>query len=209
MAGVSVFADAADLEALSSPSLADIARRLKETSERGGEDAAVAARALRRLFTLARQSEAQGSHESQVMKIKAIRLKEVGRFSEPVALEGLTGGLDVLAGPNELGKSTILKAVNTALFLPHTSKKQEIEELRPYAGGAPLIELDLEVEGRRWRLRKQYLSARAAELRDMTTGQIARGADAETQLVIAARRRRAFCAVVRRRRAQRWPAWRR
>ncbi len=116
------------------------------------------------------------------MKIRAIRLKEVGRFSEPVALEGLTGGLDVLTGPNELGKSTILKAVNTALFLPHTSKKQEIEELRPYAGGAPTIELDLEVEGRRWRLRKQYLSARAAELRDMTTGQIARGADAEALL---------------------------
>jgi len=58
MAAISVFADAADLEALSSPSLADIARRLKETSERGGDDAAVAARALRRLFTLARQSEA-------------------------------------------------------------------------------------------------------------------------------------------------------
>jgi DNA repair exonuclease SbcCD nuclease subunit len=58
LAGISVFADAADLEALSSPSLADIARRLKETSERGGDDAAVAARALRRLFILARQSEA-------------------------------------------------------------------------------------------------------------------------------------------------------
>ncbi|MTD93821.1 AAA family ATPase [Hyphomicrobium sp. xq] len=118
------------------------------------------------------------------MKIRAIRLKEVGRFSAPVALEGLTGGLDVLAGPNELGKSTILKAVNTALFLPHTSKKQEIEELRPYAGGAPLIELDLEVEGRGWRLRKQYLSSRSAELRDLSTGQVSRGADAETQLAM-------------------------
>lgn len=116
------------------------------------------------------------------MKIRAIRLREVGRFSDPVALEGLTGGLDVLAGPNELGKSTILKAVNTALFLPHTSKKQEIEELRPYAGGAPLIELDLEVEGRSWRLRKQYLSSRSAELRDLSTNQLSRGADAEAQL---------------------------
>jgi energy-coupling factor transporter ATP-binding protein EcfA2 len=114
------------------------------------------------------------------MKIRAIRLKEVGRFSAPVALEGLSGGLDVLAGPNEFGKSTILKAVNTALFLPHTSKKAE--DIRPYAGGAPLIELDLEVDGRIWRLRKQYLSPRSAELRDMATGQLSRGADAETQL---------------------------
>ncbi len=116
------------------------------------------------------------------MKIRAIRLREVGRFSAPVALEGLTGGLDVLAGPNELGKSTILKAVNTALFMPHTSKKQEIEELRPYSGGAPVIELDLDLGGRSWRLRKQYLSSRSAELRDLSTGQVSRGADAETQL---------------------------
>ena len=50
------------------------------------------------------------------MKIKAIRLKEVGRFSAPIALEGLSGGLDVLSGPNEFGKSTILKAVKAALF---------------------------------------------------------------------------------------------
>ena len=57
------------------------------------------------------------------MKISAIRLKEVGRFREPVALEGLSGGLDVLAGPNELGKSTILKAVKLALFEKHTSKQ--------------------------------------------------------------------------------------
>ena len=116
------------------------------------------------------------------MKIRAIRLKEVGRFSAPVALEGLTGGLDVLAGPNELGKSTILRAVNTALFLPHTSKKQEIEELRPYSGGAPLIELDLDVQGRPWRLRKQYLSTRSAELHDLSSGQVSRGGDAETLL---------------------------
>jgi len=117
------------------------------------------------------------------MKIRAVRLKEVGRFSAPVALEGLTGGLDVLAGPNELGKSTVLKAVNTALFLPHTSKKQEIEDLRPYAGGAPLVELDLELNGRLWRLRKQYLSSRSAELRDLATGQLFRGADAESHLL--------------------------
>ena len=114
------------------------------------------------------------------MKIRAIRLKEVGRFSAPIAIEGLSGGLDVLVGPNEFGKSTILKALNTALFLPHTSKKAD--DLRPYAGGAPLIELDLDVQGRSWRLRKQYLSSRSAELRDLSTGQLSRGADAEAQL---------------------------
>ncbi len=174
--GITAYADVADLEALASPALSEIAQRLKAKSEQDGAEAAIAQRALRRLFALARQAEAG----VQRMKIRAIRLKEVGRFSAPIAIEGLSGGLDVLVGPNEFGKSTILKALNTALFLPHTSKKAD--DLRPYAGGAPLIELDLDVQGRSWRLRKQYLSSRSAELRDLSTGQLSRGADAEAQL---------------------------
>jgi hypothetical protein len=58
LAGVATFAAAADLEALNSPALSDIAQRLKARAEQGGSDAAVASRALRRLFALARQAEA-------------------------------------------------------------------------------------------------------------------------------------------------------
>jgi DNA repair exonuclease SbcCD ATPase subunit len=117
------------------------------------------------------------------MKIRAIRLREVGRFREPVALEGLSGGLDVLAGPNELGKSTILKAVNAALFEQHRSKHRKLEMLRPYGGGAPLIEVDFDAAGGQWRVRKQFLSSPGAELRDLRTGTVtARGADAEGRL---------------------------
>ncbi|MGI9403327.1 MAG: AAA family ATPase [Hyphomicrobium sp.] len=117
------------------------------------------------------------------MKIRAIRLKEVGRFREPVALEELTGGLDVLAGPNELGKSTILKAVKLALFEQHTSKKAKtVEVLRPYAGGAPLVEVDFEINGKPWRIRKQFLAQASAELKDVHSGRIWRGGDAESEL---------------------------
>jgi DNA repair exonuclease SbcCD nuclease subunit len=58
LSGVAAFADAADLASLNSPALGDIAQRLKAMSEAGGSDAAVAGRALRRLFALARQAEA-------------------------------------------------------------------------------------------------------------------------------------------------------
>lgn len=117
------------------------------------------------------------------MKIRAIRLKEVGRFREPVALEGLTGGLDVLAGPNELGKSTILRAVKLALFQQHKSKKANtVEVLRPYAGGAPLIEVDFEIGSKLWRIRKQFLAHASAELKDLQSGRIWRGGDAENEL---------------------------
>ena len=117
------------------------------------------------------------------MRIRAIRLKEVGRFSEPMALEGLSGGLDVLAGPNELGKSTILKAVKLALCEKHTSKdRKTVETLRPHAGGAPLVEVDFEIDGKSWRIRKQFLAGRSAELLNLRSGEISRGGDAETRL---------------------------
>jgi DNA repair exonuclease SbcCD nuclease subunit len=55
--GITAYAAVADLEALSSPALSEIAQRLKATAEQGGAEAAVANRALRRLFSLARQAE--------------------------------------------------------------------------------------------------------------------------------------------------------
>lgn len=116
------------------------------------------------------------------MKIRAVRLAECGRFREPVALEGLSGGLDVLAGPNEFGKSTILRAMRFALTQPHTTKSKDAESFRPYGGGAPLIEVDFEVDARRWRLRKRFLAQRSAELRALDDGTLLRGEDAEGRL---------------------------
>src|SRR5204863_5510136 len=71
---------------------------------------------------------------------------------------------------------------SAALFWQYKSKKQEVEALRPYAGGAPLIEVDFEARGHCWRIRKQFLSSPAAELTDLRTGSIARGGDAEAKL---------------------------
>ena len=116
------------------------------------------------------------------MKIRAIRLAEVGRFTSPVALEGLSGALDVLAGPNELGKSTVLQAMRCALTEKYGSTQKDVRALQAYSGGAPLIEIDFAVDGREWRLQKKFLSGKAAHLTDLGNGQIARNADAEALL---------------------------
>ena len=108
------------------------------------------------------------------MKINAIRLAEFGRFAEPVAIEGLSGRLNVLAGPNELGKSTLLAALRAGFFTSFGSQKKEVKELRPYGGGAPTVEIEFELELerglRRYRLRKRFLSQPSAELRDLSGG---------------------------------------
>lgn len=117
------------------------------------------------------------------MKIRAVRLREVGCFAQPVAIEGLSGQLDVLVGRNEVGKSTMLKALQLGLFKSHAATGVEIEALRPYSGGAPLVEIDIDVGDARWRIRKQFLAGRSAVLTDLATGRVfARGKDAEAKL---------------------------
>ncbi len=117
------------------------------------------------------------------MKVRAIRLREVGCFREAVALECLSGGLDVLAGPNEMGKSTLFKALRALFVVQHTSNSVAVRGLRPYAGGNPLIEADFEVGAHLYRLRKQFLGGKSAILQDLGNGAVlARGPDAEREL---------------------------
>ncbi|MEQ1614176.1 MAG: AAA family ATPase [Hyphomicrobiaceae bacterium] len=117
------------------------------------------------------------------MKLHAVRLSEVGHFRTGVALEGLSGRLDVVPGPNEMGKSTIFRAIETVFQTPYTGTAVAIQDLAPVQGGAPLIEIEFELGGTRWRLRKRYLAQRLAELTDLSGRETLRGADAENRLV--------------------------
>ena len=69
----------------------------------------------------------------------------------------LEPGLNVLHGPNELGKSTLVQAVRSALLLPASSA--EAERLRAWSvDGPPTVELTFEQEARRiWRVRKRFV----------------------------------------------------
>ncbi len=119
------------------------------------------------------------------MKLRAIRLKEFRRFSEPVTIEGLTGKLDVLAAPNEDGKSTLFEAVRTVISERYNAGagSKKMKAIQPYAGGAPLIEVDFDLDGREYRLRKQYIKKPDAVLTDRASGRdIARKDDVEDWL---------------------------
>ena len=116
------------------------------------------------------------------MKLRSIRLFETGAFRDAVTIDGFGDGLNVLAGPNEHGKSTILRAL-TALFRDnHRSTKQALRTLQPYGGGAPHVSCEFELDGKSWRLSKQFLAGHAAELVRLDASERFRGADAENRL---------------------------
>ena len=79
-------------------------------------------------------------------------------------------GLNVLYGPNDLGKSTMAESIRFALLLPHTSTHSE-----PYAGwtggGDPVVELTFETEAQRiWRVRKQFGKTGSSLLEESKNG---------------------------------------
>ena len=65
-------------------------------------------------------------------------------------------GLNVLYGPNDLGKSTLVDAIRLALLLPHSSTS--CEQYVGWTGGRePIVELTFETESQRiWRVRKEF-----------------------------------------------------
>jgi hypothetical protein len=65
-------------------------------------------------------------------------------------------GLNVLYGPNDLGKSTLVDAIRLALLLPHSSTSSD--QYVGWTGGRdPIVELTFETEPQRiWRVRKEF-----------------------------------------------------
>ena len=119
-----------------------------------------------------------------MMRLHAVRVAGVRRFADPVAVEGFGAGLNLLSGPNELGKSTLLQALRAAMFETYSGNSQSHRDLASTEGGdpAPLIEVEFEAGGRMWRLRKQFLGAPKATLLDMGSGAVLRNAEAQAQL---------------------------
>jgi len=50
------------------------------------------------------------------VKLLALRVAAFRRFAQPAAVEGFGDGINVLAGPNEMGKSTLFRALEAAFL---------------------------------------------------------------------------------------------
>ncbi|PPD01718.1 MAG: hypothetical protein CTY31_02935 [Hyphomicrobium sp.] len=113
------------------------------------------------------------------MKLRALRVAAFRRFSEPVAVEDMADGINILVGPNEFGKSTLFHSLE-ALFVTRTRVSGGVlDEMRPYRGGEPLVEGDIEIDGQLWRMRKQFGRGAIATLKFLPDGREWRNADAE------------------------------
>ncbi len=118
------------------------------------------------------------------MKLLSLRVAQFRRFASPVAIDEIGEGVNVLAGPNEMGKSTLFHALEAVFLTRHRTTGAELERMRPRSGGEPCVEVDFEVQGQRWRLRKQFGRGASAVLTDLASGRIvAQAGDAEDKVL--------------------------
>jgi DNA repair exonuclease SbcCD ATPase subunit len=80
-------------------------------------------------------------------------------------------GLNVLYGPNDLGKSTTVSAIRLGLLLPHTSSHCE-QYIGWVSGDDPIVEITFQTEAQRiWRVRKQFGRSGSSLLQESRDGQ--------------------------------------
>src|ERR1700693_1989912 len=103
----------------------------------------------------------------------------IGRFANAARVDGFGTGVNVLAAGNEVGKSTLFKAIRTCLFSRHDSQIQEIRDLGSDDSQLPAtVQLAFEHGGRRYMIKKSFLRSPAALLTE-DGREIARFAEAD------------------------------
>jgi hypothetical protein len=99
------------------------------------------------------------------LRIRRIAVHGFRKFREPMAIEGLTDGLNIVIEPNETGKSTLLEALRAAFFVRHGTKNQLAQSFAPHGEAvAPEIEIGFEADGVPWSVTKRFLKGASIEI---------------------------------------------
>jgi hypothetical protein len=114
------------------------------------------------------------------LQLTRLRVEQLRQFRQPFELTDFSPGLNILAGPNEAGKSTLVRAIRAAFFERHRSTA--VDDLQPWgdASAAPTIELDFLLGGERHQLVKRFLNKKRCSLQIGT--RTLDGVDAEDHL---------------------------
>ncbi len=116
------------------------------------------------------------------MKLRALAVNQFKKFTSHTKLEGIEDGLNVVVGPNEMGKSTLLDALRAVLFEKYDSKAKSIRELQNERNKAgPVVKLTFELENGLYGISKRFLKRPYARL-ECPDGRILEGSAAEDEL---------------------------
>jgi hypothetical protein len=122
------------------------------------------------------------------VRLNRVYARDFGRITEVEVPLG--PGLNVLHGPNDLGKSSLVEAIRLALLLPFSSSHAKPWAPGSGAGGRPTVELDFQIDRDHWRVRKEFGSRGKAVLSwskdgvDWDVQEQARGVDGKLRRIL-------------------------
>ncbi|MGM0774399.1 MAG: AAA family ATPase, partial [Pseudomonadota bacterium] len=99
------------------------------------------------------------------MILRRLQVEQLRQFRQPFVMDDLQPGLNLIHGPNESGKSTLVRAIRAAFFERY--RTSSVDDLRPWgdSAAAPTITLDFEAQQKSWHLVKSFLQRKRCDLR--------------------------------------------
>ncbi len=125
------------------------------------------------------------------MILRSIHVEGWRCFAAPVEVGPFNDGLNIIHGPNGVGKSTLMTALARGLFDTHNAGGADIKSLRPWGRSLnPKVTIEFEQDGERFQLSKQFLSSPSAKLNRLENGNYiplaeSRAADDEARELLA------------------------
>ena len=117
------------------------------------------------------------------MRLRSFEVCDFRKFDRPVRLEGLGDGINVLAEPNEFGKSTLLAALKAVLFEQHRAKGKLGEAMHHYQNRtSPVLSLGFELDGGLHRIEKRFMHREPYARLTLPDGTRIEGDEAEERL---------------------------
>jgi DNA repair exonuclease SbcCD ATPase subunit len=117
------------------------------------------------------------------MKIRSLEISNFRKFTQPKRIAGIGDGINVLVGPNEFGKSTLMEAINGVVFEKARAQSTQTRSFRHFSDRTtPEICLGFELEGATWTLRKRFAGQAGKAWLQKGAGQRFEDEEAEAEL---------------------------
>ncbi|MBC7288526.1 MAG: AAA family ATPase [Armatimonadetes bacterium] len=106
------------------------------------------------------------------MILRRVTVENYRCFRSPVTVGEFGDGLNMVFGPNETGKSTLVEAVVRTLFDRHKTSGALLKQVQPWgtSGLVPRVLVEFEARGEHYQLEKRFVVEPMAELRVRRNG---------------------------------------
>ncbi|MCY4331501.1 MAG: AAA family ATPase [Cyanobacteria bacterium MAG CAR1_bin_15] len=100
------------------------------------------------------------------MRIESFAVRDFRKLTGEVSVKDLQPGITVIAGDNEEGKSTLLRALQSGFFDRHNLSGKGRDQMMPFGahGVSPRVDVVFQIAGTRYRLSKGFGRNAAAKL---------------------------------------------